>query len=205
MAPLDEGVVKYDCRWTPGDPIPAESIQMLNLWRDRLYAQNLIGQYEDNGISFGNLSIRDPQNSHHILISGTQTGYLPQLDPQHYTRVTGWDLAQNQLTCCGPVQASSESLTHASLYQALPEIQAIIHVHDYPQWEYLMDEVPTTGRDVPYGTPEMALEMERLIRETEVRSRKILVMAGHEEGIISFGKDLAEAYDVLTTASQSVS
>lgn len=193
---IDEGVVKYDCRWTDGDPIPVATVQALNLWRDRLYAQNLIGQYA-NGIGFGNLSIRDPQNPNHILITGTQTGHLPQLSSQHYTRVTHWNLAQNQLACCGPMPASSESLTHASLYQALPEIQAIIHVHDAGTWKDLMDQVPTTGRDVPYGTPDMALEMERLLRETDVRSRKILVMAGHAEGIISFGQDLTEAYDVL--------
>ena len=85
----------------------------------------------------------------------------------------------------------------------MPEIQAIIHVHDYPLWAYLMDEVPTTKRETPYGTPEMALEMERLLWESDLRQRKILIMAGHEDGIISFGTDLAEAYAVLLTEAKS--
>ena len=32
---------------------------------------------------------------------------------------------------------------------------------------------------------------------TDVQSRKIIVMAGHEAGILTFGKDLEEAFAVL--------
>ena len=197
---IDEGVVKYDCRWTRSEAMASELVEQLNEYRDRLYAQNLIGQYPD-GIGFGNLSILHPANPQEFIITATQTGHLDQLTPQHYTTVTSWDLAANQVACQGPAQASSESLTHATLYQADPSIQAIIHVHDYPLWAYLMDEVPTTKRETPYGTPEMALEMERLLRETDLPQQKILVMAGHEEGIITFGKDLADAYAVLMAAA----
>ena len=34
----------------------------------------------------------------------------------------------------------------------------------------------------------------RLFKNGEVESRKILVMAGHEGGIVTFGKDLEEAF-----------
>lgn len=201
---IDEGVVKYDCHWTRGEAVADDIVQPLNDYRDRLYTQNLIGQYPD-GIGFGNLSIRHPAQPPQFIITATQTGHLPKLSPQHYTTVTAWDLAANQVHCQGPAQASSESLTHATLYQAAPEIQAIIHVHDYPLWAYLMDKVPTTKRETPYGTPEMALEMERLLQESDLRQRKILVMAGHEEGIISFGADLAEAYAVLMAEANDAS
>jgi hypothetical protein len=36
-----------------------------------------------------------------------------------------------------------------------------------------------------------------LFKQTDVRSRKILVMAGHAAGILTFGKDLEEAFTVL--------
>jgi len=37
----------------------------------------------------------------------------------------------------------------------------------------------------------------RLFRAGDVRTRNILVMAGHEGGIMAFGKDLEEAFAVL--------
>jgi hypothetical protein len=43
----------------------------------------------------------------------------------------------------------------------------------------------------------MAYEMTRLFKITDVQSRKILVMAGHEGGIVAFGKDFEEAFGVL--------
>jgi hypothetical protein len=43
----------------------------------------------------------------------------------------------------------------------------------------------------------MAREVTRLFEVTDVQSRKIFVMAGHEGGIITFGKDLEEALTVL--------
>ena len=43
----------------------------------------------------------------------------------------------------------------------------------------------------------MAYEVTRLFKATDVQSRKILVMAGHEGGILAFGKDLEEAFVVL--------
>ena len=37
----------------------------------------------------------------------------------------------------------------------------------------------------------------RLFRMTDVHSRKTFVMAGHQGGIITFGRDLEEAFAVL--------
>ena len=43
----------------------------------------------------------------------------------------------------------------------------------------------------------MADEIMRLFKGTDVRSRKILAMAGHEVGIVTFGKNLEDAFDVV--------
>jgi hypothetical protein len=37
----------------------------------------------------------------------------------------------------------------------------------------------------------------RLFKMSDVQSRKILAMAGHEGGIVTFGKNLEDAFDVL--------
>jgi hypothetical protein len=43
----------------------------------------------------------------------------------------------------------------------------------------------------------MAYEVLRLFNVTDVQRRKILVMAGHEGGVVAFGRDLGEAFGVL--------
>ncbi len=193
---MDEGVVKYRCDWTHAEPSVAESIADLMEWRDRLHSWGLIGVYE-NGIGFGNVSVR-LGNSCQFIISGTQTAHLPTLGPEFYCTVTEFNLEENFLGCRGPVQASSESLTHAALYLQREDVGAIIHVHNPQLWQQLLFKIPTTRKEIPYGTPGMAWEMFRLFEEENLGDRKILAMAGHEDGIICFGGSFDEAGKVLS-------
>jgi hypothetical protein len=43
----------------------------------------------------------------------------------------------------------------------------------------------------------MAYEIMRLFTVSDVRSRQIFAMAGHQAGIVTFGKNLEAAFDVL--------
>jgi len=43
----------------------------------------------------------------------------------------------------------------------------------------------------------MAYEIIRLFEVSDVRSKRIFVMAGHQDGVVAFGKDLEDAFDVL--------
>ena len=193
---MDEGVVKYRCDWEEADPVAAGNIADLMTWRERLHSWGLIGVYE-NGIGFGNVSVR-LGNSCQFVISGTQTAHLSALGPESYCIVTEFNLEQNFLGCRGPVQASSESLTHAALYLHREDVGGIIHVHNPKLWQQLLFKIPTTRKEIPYGTPQMALEMFRLFEEENLADRKILAMAGHEDGIICFGSTLDEAGKVLS-------
>ncbi|NJK50942.1 class II aldolase/adducin family protein [Candidatus Gracilibacteria bacterium] len=193
---FDEGYVKYQCNWLDAPPFSFEAIQELNRWRDKLYHLGLIGQY-NNGIGFGNLSIRCQEDRTCFIISGTKTGGLPALNERHYTKVIDYNWEENYVTCLGPIQASSEALTHAAIYEANPRIDVVIHVHHLDLWRNLMDKVPTTAKNIAYGTPEMAREIIRLCREDNLGETQILVMSGHEEGIITFGRNLDEAGNLL--------
>ncbi|MEB3342036.1 class II aldolase/adducin family protein [Okeania sp.] len=192
---MDEGVIKYHCDWIKGKSVEGFHITALMQKRDLMHSLGLIGVYE-NGIGFGNISHRI-NNSYQFIISGTQTAHFPILKPEYYTVVTNFNIEENSLTCCGAVKASSESLTHAAIYYYQPEIMSIIHIHNHQLWQELMFKVPTSNPDVPYGTPQMAKEMFRLFDEENLGTEKILVMAGHEDGIISFGKNLDEAANIL--------
>ena len=190
----ETGYIKFDCQWIQDVVIEDCLIEELNYYRTKLYQYGLIGMYP-NGVGFGNMSTRLEDKE--FLITGTATGHLQALSNEHFTRVIRYNFKRNNLTCRGPIKASSESLTHAAIYESSPETFAVIHVHNLALWNLLKNKVPTSLAEVEYGTPEMALEIGRLFRETDVRMKQILVMAGHEEGIISFGKTVKEAFDLI--------
>ena len=189
---IDEGYTKYECDWRHGPALAAESISELNDWRNRLHEHGLIGYYAEHRVGFGNVSIREGDSST-FIISGTQTGHIVTTDERHYARVIRCDIGANHVLCEGPVQASSEALTHAAIYALDPAIRAVVHVHDKALWNGLIDRIPTTARNVSYGTPEMAREFRRLYADTVFADRGIAVMGGHDEGIVSFGADIAQA------------
>lgn len=189
---IDEGYTKYECDWKPAPALPAEAIEELNAWRNRLCERRLIGYYPEHGVGFGNVSIREGDTDA-FVISGTQTGHVARTDERHYARVMRCDIQANRVHCEGPVQASSEALTHAAIYALDPGIRAVVHVHDAALWNELIGKVPTTSGHISYGTPEMAHEFRRLYEETEFAERGIAVMGGHEEGLVSIGADIEQA------------
>ena len=200
---IDEGVIKFRCTWIEKPPLPAWRIEALDEWRARLHALGLIGYDAVERVGYGNLSMRDVE-SRAVLVTGTQTGHLPALGPEHYTLLTDYDIEENHVTCAGPIQASSESMTHLALYELGEACNAVVHVHDERAWRALMDRVPTTAPEVAYGTPEMARELQRLYREDKLARVRVAVMHGHEGGLISFGEDLDAAGSVMLAHVRAV-
>lgn len=194
----DEGVTKYECRFSKAGPPQHPQLAELLACRNRLFAQGLIGVYPD-GVGFGNVSIR-PGGMQIFFITGTQTGHKPLLSDADISLVTGYDIGQNRVICEGVIAASSESMTHAAVYEFSPAIGAVIHVHHRALWLSGQGRLPTTEAHIPYGTPQMASEMRRLWHASSLRTGQILVMAGHDEGVIAFGASLAEAENILLRA-----
>ena len=189
---IDEGTIKYVSHWTPGPATHMAAARELDTWRKPLYEAGLIGQYKDLGIGYGNLSVRRG-SSDLFLISGTQTGYLQTTDERHYSLVTDCDIRSNIVRCSGPVQASSEAMTHAAIYALGDAIGAVVHVHNAKLWQRNRGKLPTTDPGVAYGTPDMAHELDRLYRLEGFKEAGVAVLAGHDEGLISFGTTLEEA------------
>lgn len=189
---IDDGYIKYDSHWTSGAAPDVTAARLLETWRRPLYDAGLIGHYEELGIGYGNISVRCGAPGQ-FLISGTQTGQVASTDAAHYSLVTDYDIDGNSVSCRGPVQASSEALTHAAIYELDPGIGGIVHVHSKRLWVEHLDKLPTTDPAVAYGTPAMAHEFQRLYTSGGFRDSGLAVMAGHEEGLISFGESLAQA------------
>ena len=191
---MDEGYIKFNCNWIPSNDISLNKVAVLNVWREIMYKKGLIGVYPD-GVGFGNISMRCNEKT--FLISGTATGGLATLSESHYSLVTNYNLSTNSITCEGPLKASSESLTHALIYECSAAANAVIHIHNLNLWNRFIHHAPTSSENISYGTPEMAHEIKRLFDETALSKEKMIVMGGHREGIISFGKDLEEAGSIL--------
>jgi L-ribulose-5-phosphate 4-epimerase len=188
--------IKFTCEHKDAELAPFAGLDDLNVYRIRLRKLGFIG-VDSNGVGFGNLSIRDGVTNS-FYITGSKTGGIANLTPADCARVVAYDFHRNWLRCQGLTIASSESLTHAAVYQSEPNAGAVIHCHDQKLWTALINHIPTTSAFVAYGTPEMAREVERLFRETDLRVAKIFVMAGHQGGIVTFGANLEEAFGILT-------
>ena len=199
---IDEGYIKYQCHWHEESAIATTDITELNRWRSKLYQLNLIGEY-DNGIGFGNISVR-LGSSQQLIISGTQTGSIADLTVQHYTKVIDFNWRKNYVVCKGAIRASSETLTHAAIYVAEPQVNAVVHVHHQQLWNELLNRVPTTNPSCAYGTPEMAREIIELCQQPQTKQQKIVIMSGHESGILTFGRDLTEANKILLSYFQAI-
>jgi L-ribulose-5-phosphate 4-epimerase len=190
----EKGYIQFQCEWEQAAPPDHHLLADLIRWRNRLRELDLIGLYP-NGIGYGNISARDAGDDE-FLISGTATGGLPTLGTEHFTRVLDLDFKNNWLRCRGPLQASSESLSHAAVYRIARTTAAVIHVHHLGIWEKLRFVEPTTHEKAEAGTPEMAWAIQDLFKTGNVRDG-FFVMGGHREGLMSLGRTLDEAGEKL--------
>ncbi len=200
---IDEGYTKFQSQWRETAALEYAETEELIRWRRPLYAAGLIGQYADLGIGYGNLSLALDARGR-FIISGTQTGHLEELSSEHFALVTAWDIGNNSVTSSGAVEPSSESMTHAAIYDLDAGIRAVVHTHSHELWVALNGRLPTTKDDVAYGTPQMAKEFERLFEVAGFRSDGVAVMAGHQDGLISIGQDLQEAAERILVLHQEL-
>lgn len=193
-----EGVIKFQLEFTEAPPLSEDLLRKLSAWRRILYRLELIGQTPDryDGYGFGNISLRlpHPSSRESFVITGTQTGLHETLASEHYAVVERCLPEENRIVGRGPIRPSSESLTHGILYTLDPSIACVMHVHSPDLWNAAQRlEIASTSKDVPYGTPAMAKEVQRIFCESAVQKDRIFSMGGHEDGIVSFGRSVEEA------------
>ena len=188
---MTEGYIKFNYNWEQKEiRIQDEILGQLQSSRTKLYELGLIGMYPD-GIGYGNISVKSGESSS-FIITGSATGQYARLDPRHFALVTSYNFARNSISSKGLTKASAESLSHAAVYESLPKVGAVVHVHCLGLWERLLNVIPTTSTEIEYGTPEMARAIQQLIAEMK-GDEKVIVMGGHREGILAFGSNPEEA------------
>jgi len=192
---MTEGYIKFSVHLNETEIQVPEALQELNTMRSALFDTGMIGILPD-GVGFGNVSIKEA-GSDLFYISGTATGGKRILDLQDYCRVDACSVERNEVHCSGHIRASAETLSHDAVYQANPAIQCVIHIHHKAFFQKLLkSDCPATSPDAAYGTPEMARDIEALVRRNP-EPHGILVMTGHEDGVIAFGMTVKDAYDAL--------
>lgn len=194
-----EGVIKYRLDYRTAPAVNYPELTKLNAWRFILYRLGLIGQDAQRygGLGFGNISFR-LNHTRQFVITGSQTGGLNHLTPDHYCKILHADAERNHIIAEGANKPSSEALTHAAVYEANEQIQAVVHVHSQTIWQYSQAlALPAIAADIRYGTPAMATAVLSLFRQDRLAEIPLFVMLGHEDGIVAFGDSIADASLVL--------
>lgn len=146
-------------------------------WCRRLAKLGVVGN------TVGNLSFRSANG---FIINRTASD-LGSITRDEFVEVLRADIQERELTVAGAFEPSSESLVHAGLYEARPEVNAVFHGHD----ERLLQQaerlgLPVTQSEKPYGTPELVDQVLRIID-----GHDFLVMRNH--GFVSLGRTMHEA------------
>jgi len=188
---MQEGIIKFKYRLLPPQKsIDTETLALLNHIRYNLKKMGLIG-VDDNGVSFGNISIRDGKG---FWITASGTGGIHTLTPSHLVFVSECNIYDNMVVCRGDMSPSSETLTHFACYDANPDIGAVIHVHSSLLWERWIGVAETTPSHAQYGTPDLALAIRNILLHRKCLPL-FIVMGGHKDGIISAGTSLIDAFN----------
>ena len=209
VGPPAEGVTRFQVDHETRvleERVYGETAVVLAAWRELLARLGLIGRDPSRyqGAGYGNVSARvGPfgdvgRGQRRFLVTGTQTGGRPRVTLEDFSLVERYDLLRNQVRSMGPVSPSSESLTHGAIYDVAPAARVVLHAHAPEIWRHARAlGLPVTRVEVRNGTPEMALEVQRLYRESTLSGTGILAMGGHEDGVIAFGATAAEAGETL--------
>ena len=187
---MNEGYTKYIAEHTMAPAFDFPGLTVLDNARTRLHKLGLVGEIPD-GPGYGNLSIRYKENE--FFISGTATGAIPVLGNDYYCLVSSFDLEKNQVITSGPVQASSESMTHGAVFMSCPGVHCVIHIHSMAIFDGMIkDNYPSTPEYALFGTPEIALAIAKCVDDIK-RDEGTIVMAGHEEGVVIYGQTVERA------------
>ena len=191
--------IKFDnTRHTFTAPFDESLIAIINPYRTHYHKKKWIGEnrilYPKEPV-YGNLSQIIGES---IFISGSGTSSVEIADGSHYAMVEIVNSLENWVKSYGPVKPSSETMTHHSVYSLVDDAKFVFHSH-YPGWRiHDLFDLPTTHEDADYGTQFMAEEFERLLLHNKINTQqRIIIMAGPEDGIVTWGDSALTAAFVM--------
>jgi len=168
--------------------------------RTLLSAQDLHHLYRVFGItgaSYGNLSAREevPEfggTTFWMTGRGVNKASLSEVGSD-VLLVKTFDHERGIAHCAVPpgtsarARVSVDAVEHALIYEAFPEVGAIIHVHAW------MEGVPATRQNFPCGTLELAREVAELLGHAPDPARAVVGLKNH--GLTITGQSLSEIFE----------
>ena len=171
---------------------------------DALADRELLAPYDSEEFigSNGNVSQRHPDGG--FVITGTQLQSKHNLCPPDFVHIAGYEKTADGYTASyhGTRLPSSESLMHWHLFESFPEINAVVHVHEFndrlyadrTRWPEL--KVAETARSGAPGTidlGEVAHEAFTDLHNYVILKDHVPPWDTHRTGAVALGRSLAEA------------
>ena len=171
---------------------------------DAVAAQELLAAYQSDEFtgSNGNISQRHPEGG--FLITGTQLPSKEGLGPADFVHIAGYTKTDSSYTANyhGTRLPSSESLMHWHLYESFPEVEAVVHVHEFndrlygdpDRWpEFKVVETARSGAPGTIDLGEVAREAFADIGHYVILKNHVPPWDQHRTGAVVLGRTLAEA------------
>jgi ribulose-5-phosphate 4-epimerase/fuculose-1-phosphate aldolase len=147
--------------------------------------------YSVGGLSYGNLSARKDADRFWMSASGVDKSKL-EVVGQDILMVSGFDDERGIIVLSvppgiDPKRVSVDAIEHWMIYQAHPDVGAILHVHAW------MEGIPATDINYPCGTQELAVAVADLIAVEPDPAHAVIGLRNH--GITCTGESLSEILD----------
>ena len=164
------------------------------LTRDNL--DHLYRLFKIKGLSYGNLSAREDfpeigRDTFWMTARGVDKAHLKG-PGEDIMLVTGYDPEHGEILASVPAEhnpkmrVSVDAIEHTLIYQAFPEVGAILHVHAW------MKDILSTHQNFPCGTLNLAEEVLALLKTTDRPGRTVVGLKNH--GLTITGPDLDDIF-----------
>ncbi|MBD0291242.1 MAG: class II aldolase/adducin family protein [Thermoleophilia bacterium] len=156
--------------------------------RDLRHVKRLYGI---GGLSYGNLSQRKDERRFWMSASGVDKTRL-EVPGRDILLVSGYEPDRNRMILSVPPdveprRVSVDAIEHWMVYQAHPDVGAILHVHAW------MRGIPATDVNYPCGTEELATSVAELLEAEPDPGHAVIGLRNH--GITVTGETLTEILD----------
>jgi ribulose-5-phosphate 4-epimerase/fuculose-1-phosphate aldolase len=147
--------------------------------------------YSVGGLSYGNLSARKDETRFWMSASGVDKSQL-QTVGRDLLMVKDFDDERGVIVLSVPPgieprRVSVDAIEHWMIYQAHPDVGAILHVHAW------MEGIAATDVNYPCGTQELAVAVSDLVAMEPDPAHAVIGLRNH--GITCTGESLAEILD----------
>ena len=166
-------------------PFPIEELL------DERDLRHVMRLYGVGGLSYGNLSARLDADRFWMSASGVDKSQLDGIG-RDILLVSGYDDVNGRMVISVPPgveprRVSVDAIEHWMIYQAHPDVGAILHVHAW------VEGIAATQINYPCGTEELARSVAELIDQEPDPAHAVIGLRNH--GITATGDTLAEILD----------